>query len=478
MSLSEQDLKAKQADIDRLSASLSGEKTANEGIYEQLKTEVHNIRGITLPEKENVISKLRSEIAEQEKQAEKLHNDVTKRISSLDAKNQELKGEIEYKDARLSEIQQTEVSLRARLAHSREEVERTKTDLTNIETRKDELLATNKKLNEAVSSCRTGHSDVDLIRRQVMNLERESVQLRDLQRDLIGLRDYVQEGSDTPDTTANGNDDTIQEIRHHYDFIYNDRDKLNDECNIFFTERNRLTLDLETSKTEKADLQAENDHLNSAISDGKADLQRLNVQLRSCHCSAGSSTRKRTNDQLSSEEEEVTSSYHKRQVARRREMAPESAADPAAVVAGPSLADHPLNKSANIGQPRRPMALHPGSKWPIEDILSKDSTAHPIPQTIIAKLREHIREWDAGKQSWRKGFEGGIRRCAHSSSRKRRTNWKDDDSLLACSDCTEAGRLCVVAEEGRIELLPVCKDQDTYGLGDERYWLKPKNRTN
>ena len=322
-------------------------------------------------------------------------------------------------------------------------------------------------------------------------------------------------------------DDNINEFNE----LIDERDKQVEEKDVIVEERGKLLIIVGETREELDRNEGINRDLHSQI-------EVLTAQLHSCRCSGDRISRKRSHGQMELGGEEASSSQHRaRRLGKARESPPEiniadrfielddpfeALDDPARPArlgstgqddldaagpvdrrggiydsnAGPFNTDPsnvglynvgPSNASPsnagpsnigplpNIGQPRQPLFLRHGTTWRIEDVLNRHSTAHPIPQAVLTRLRGQIREWDLGTRLWRKGGDVGDRRCAHSYSWKKGTAWKDDDSHQACLDCTEARRLCVVAAKGeRIELLPLCKDQDTWSIGDEDYWLVPR----
>ena len=239
------------------------------------------------------------------------------------------------------------------------------------------------------------------------------------------------------------------------------------------------------------------DNLLHTADESKAEVERITARLQSCHCEGRRSSSKRPHHEMESERGEASLMSNLQRLVGRLDKAPEwtvNAAGPSVEGSGSrargqevttelnsgaqsqGTEDPDLGPRPNIGQPRQPLILRHGSKWRIEDVLSKDSTADPIPQDVLTRLRSQIREWDnRGNRHWRKGSDSWERKCADSVSRKRATAWKDGDSHQACGNCTEARRLCVAVDKGTIELLPLHKDQDTLSMADEGYWLQPRS---
>lgn len=329
-------------------------------------------------------------------------------------------------------------------------------------------------------------------------------------------------------------ENVIEELNRHleeFNELIEERNKQVEEKDVIVGERGKLLIIVRETREEVDRIEGINRDLHSQI-------EVLTAQLHSCRCSGDRISRKRSHGQMEIGGEEASSSQHTaRRLGKARESPPEintadrfvelddsfealdEPARPASLGStgqddldaagpvdrrggiydsnagplntgpsnvGPSNAS-PSNASPsnagpsnigplpNIGQPRQPLFLRHGTTWRIEDVLNRHSTAHPIPQAVLTRLRGQIREWDLGTRLWRNGGDLGERKCAHSYSRKRGTAWKDDNSHQACLECTGARRLCVVAaREGRIELLPLSKDQDTWSIGDEDYWLRPR----
>lgn len=330
-----------------------------------------------------------------------------------------------------------------------------------------------------------------------------------LQRSVHRLRDEARTDAESYNTSLADKDDIIDDLHGRVTSIEKERDDLNDECNRLFEENEGLTAEVARLSEDNGILVENRQHLRREFDEANANLDRLNARLQSCHCSDETASRKRNHRQMESDGDEASSAGHSDRIVRRMGKASELS------VAGPSIAGnlverlakqggvssrwqglttepasvdrsegrHDLNAGpstaprSNIGHPRQPLVLQSGTKWRIEEVLNKDSIAHPIPEAVLAKLRGQIEMWDGGnsaiKQRWRKGGDNGERKCAHSVFRKRKSAWENGDSHQACLNCRETRRLCVVAENGRIELLPLRRDQTSCSLGDENYWLEP-----
>ena len=334
-----------------------------------------------------------------------------------------------------------------------------------------------------------------------------------LQRSVQTLREEARTDAESYNTSLADKDDIIEDLHDSVSSIEKERDDLNDECNRQIEEIDDLKGEVARFSKDNGILVENRRNLRREIDEANANLGRLTARLQSCHCSDETASRKRNHRQMESDGDEASSVGHSDRINRRMGKAPELRFD--RNVAGPSIAGHlaeglarpgrvrssgqrPITEPAsvgqsegrhdpnpgpstaprpNIGHPRQPLVLQYGTKWRIEDVLNKDSIAHPIPDAVLAKLRGQIETWDGGntatKQRWRKGGDNGERKCAHSVFRKRKSKWENGDSHQACLSCRETRRLCVVAENGRIELLPLRRNQTMCSLGDENYWLEP-----
>lgn len=403
-------------------------------------------------DKNTRIQNLKADIKQKDFRIKALSGEQQSLESDLNSRIHTLEADIEKKDLRIQVSHDHRRSLESDLMLRNSRIQDLDEGCQSLENSKQEVVEENQRLSETIGELQEQNKQ----REQLFADSTESLRLtREANKRL----------------TAQVNDQR-KEV-----------ESFNDECNRLFAERNRLIADHDRRTAERADRMIHRDSLFSTANDATAEIE------------PGRSSHKRTHDEMDAEMEEAPSADESERMARRSGKAPDNTlsrrsqgtkVDPIATQSLGTLGSRGQGTATesslgvqgggtdalNIGNARQPPISGPGTQFQIEDVLKKDFTAPPIPQAILTRLRGQIREWDSSSYPWRKGTgRPSLRRCAHSATRRRATVWKDGDSYQACQHCIEARRLCVVADDGKVELLPFRKAQGTWSIGDEDYWL-------
>ncbi|KAL9071322.1 MAG: hypothetical protein Q9161_004338 [Pseudevernia consocians] len=434
-----------------------------------------HLGGVILPAKEAEITSLKAGRKAEEERAGASQKEAADRIGKVNAKVLEMERKMREKNTQLIQLGQDYTSLQAAANQSTSEAESTRIELAdaqaiieslNMAQENNRLLVSkNSELKIAVANCTSQHFDIHQVRQQVLNLQKLNAELKpckiqfdraeSLQRSSISrIKELEQDIS--------SKDETLDEIRGRYQSIEDERDRLHEECNTLFADNIRLVTERDRLEEEIADISSHRDDLLHTAGESKAEIELITAQLQSCHCEVERPHGCATLNAWYGGWANGPSVEGSGSTARGQEVTTELKSG----AQSQGTEDPNLGPCPNIGQPRQPLNLRHGSKWRSEDVLNKHSTADPIPQEVLTKLRGQVRAWDkGGSQLWRLGCQRGGRKCADSVCRKKGTAWKDGDSHQACGNCSEAWRLCVVVDRGTIEVLPLHKDQDTLRRG-------------
>ena len=109
-------------------------------------------------------------------------------------------------------------------------------------------------------------------------------------------------------------------------------------------------------------------------------------------------------------------------------------------------------------------------KWPINEVQKEDFSPHPLPPTVLERIRKNMESWKK-TSSWTKPTK--HRRCLQTITQRKKSVWSNGVNYR-CELCSKRGYLCVVVEtEGVMTLLPAVESQQDTGLGieDEPYWF-------
>lgn len=496
----ERNLTARQKEIDTLNSSSAEDKqflrritldiTGINGLDDQLKTKsaiiANNEAALQLfAQEKRTLTDLRGILAQENEQLKKENATVSQSLHSTSESKQRLTEQLDLLKNEMRELRMTEIpgkdaeinALKLQAAEQREQASESQRD-----TRRD--------INRLNSE----------MQRKEDVIQEQSHQLRQYEQGLKELQVIADESTSEAKSAKMKlieAQDTIESINssdEHLRSVSNvELRAAVDKCTLEHSDIERTIEDIRTSCE---NIEEERDAFESQV-------KTLTAQLQSCQCSDTRDSRKRSFGQMASGGDEALSMD---QINRSLQKAPESRSHLTATIAGPSFAVNPLEGSAtparlgserqgnaansssgvhneqrhdpnmapdpNIGRSRQSPVLRPGTLWRIEDALDKSSTAPPIPQQILMKLRGQIRRWDRQKANWRAGSIDRLPKCAENFVSKRGTRWVDGNNRRACAHCTAHRLLCVAVANHCVEILPVDGSLDSRrDIADVNYWI-------